>query len=74
MVIGHRERAEPRRFHTRVLRPDLGCGARALCPGRVTIRRLQGVRTLGEVLASGKFHPALETNLRNSQAVESRDT
>jgi amidase len=32
------------------------------------------VRTLEEVLASGKFHPAVETNLRNSQAVESRDT
>ena len=32
------------------------------------------VRTLEEVLASGKFHPAIETNLRNSQAVESRDT
>jgi len=31
-------------------------------------------RTLEEVLASGKFHPAVETNLRNSQAVESRDT
>jgi len=26
------------------------------------------------VLASGKFHPAVETNLRNSQSVESRDT
>jgi len=32
------------------------------------------VRTLDEILASGKFHPAIETNLRNSQAVESRDT
>jgi amidase len=32
------------------------------------------VRTLEEVLASGKFHPAIETNLRNSQAVEARDT
>jgi Asp-tRNA(Asn)/Glu-tRNA(Gln) amidotransferase A subunit family amidase len=32
------------------------------------------VRTLEEVLASGKFHPAVETNLRNSQAVEARDT
>jgi len=32
------------------------------------------VRTLEEVLASGKFHPAVETNLRNSQSVESRDT
>jgi Asp-tRNA(Asn)/Glu-tRNA(Gln) amidotransferase A subunit family amidase len=32
------------------------------------------VRTLEDVLASGKFHPAVETNLRNSQAVESRDT
>jgi amidase len=32
------------------------------------------VRTLEEVLASGKFHPAVETNLRNAQAVESRDT
>src|SRR6266436_2773812 len=29
------------------------------------------VRTLEEVLASGKFHPAVETNLRNAQAVES---
>src|SRR6516225_7717391 len=32
------------------------------------------VRTLEEVLASGKFHRAVETNLRNSQSVESRDT
>jgi Asp-tRNA(Asn)/Glu-tRNA(Gln) amidotransferase A subunit family amidase len=32
------------------------------------------VRTLEEVLASGKFHPAVETQLRNSQAVESRDS
>jgi amidase len=32
------------------------------------------VRTLEEVLAAGKFHPAVETNLRNAQAVESRDT
>jgi amidase len=32
------------------------------------------VRTLEEVLASGKFHPAVETQLRNSQAVESRGT
>jgi amidase len=32
------------------------------------------VRTLEDVLASGKFHPALETVLRNAQAVESRDT
>jgi Asp-tRNA(Asn)/Glu-tRNA(Gln) amidotransferase A subunit family amidase len=32
------------------------------------------VRTLEEVLASGKFHPAVEMNLRNAQAVESRDT
>jgi amidase len=32
------------------------------------------VRTLEEVLASGKFHPALEAGLRNSQAVETRDS
>jgi len=32
------------------------------------------VRTLEEVLASGKFHPSLETGLRTSQAVESRET
>src|SRR6266446_7487581 len=32
------------------------------------------VQTLEEVLAAGKFHPAVETNLRNAQAVESRDT
>ena len=32
------------------------------------------VRTLEEVLASGKYHPSLETGLRTSQAVESRDT
>ena len=32
------------------------------------------VRTLEEVLASGKYHPAVEANLRFSQAVESRDT
>ena len=32
------------------------------------------MRSLQDVLASGKFHPALETLLRNAQAVESRDT
>jgi Asp-tRNA(Asn)/Glu-tRNA(Gln) amidotransferase A subunit family amidase len=32
------------------------------------------VRTLEEVLASGKYHPALEALLRNAQAVASRDT
>ena len=32
------------------------------------------VRTLEEVLASGKYAKAVETNLRASQAVESRDT
>ena len=32
------------------------------------------VRTLEEVLASGKYHPSLETGLRNSQAVDSRET
>lgn len=32
------------------------------------------VRSLDEVLMSGKFHPAVEANLRNAQAVESRDT
>jgi amidase len=32
------------------------------------------VRTLDDILASGKYHKAVETNLRNSQAVESRDT
>ena len=32
------------------------------------------MRTLEEVLASGKFHPPSETNLRNAQAVRSRDT
>ena len=32
------------------------------------------VRTLEEVLTSGKYHPGIETQLRNSQAVESRDT
>ena len=32
------------------------------------------MRTLEEVLAGGKFHPAVETNLRNAQSVESRDT
>jgi amidase len=32
------------------------------------------VRTLEEVLASGKYHPSLETGLRNSQAVDSRDS
>jgi Asp-tRNA(Asn)/Glu-tRNA(Gln) amidotransferase A subunit family amidase len=31
------------------------------------------VRTLEEVLATGKFHPALETGLRTSQALETRD-
>jgi Asp-tRNA(Asn)/Glu-tRNA(Gln) amidotransferase A subunit family amidase len=31
-------------------------------------------RTLEEVLASGKFHPALETGLRTSQGIDSRDT
>jgi amidase len=32
------------------------------------------VRTLAEVIASGKFDPAVGINLRNSQAVQSRDT
>lgn len=32
------------------------------------------VRTLEEVLASGKYHPAIETLLRNAQGVQSRDT
>ena len=32
------------------------------------------VRTLEEILASGKYHKAVENVLRNSQAVESRDT
>ncbi len=32
------------------------------------------VRTLEEVLASGKYHPAVETVLRNAQGVQSRDT
>jgi amidase len=32
------------------------------------------VRTLSDVLATGKFHKAVEMNLRNSQAIESRDT
>jgi amidase len=32
------------------------------------------VRTLDEVLVSGKYHQSLETGLRASQAVESRDT
>jgi amidase len=32
------------------------------------------VRTLEEVLASGNYHPSLATGLRNSQAVDSRDT
>jgi amidase len=32
------------------------------------------VRSLDEVLASGKFHPAIEKQLRDSQAIQSRDT
>jgi amidase len=32
------------------------------------------VRSLEEVLASGKFHPKIERQMRRSQAVESRDT
>jgi amidase len=32
------------------------------------------VHSLEEILASGKYHKAVETNLRRSQAVESRDT
>jgi amidase len=32
------------------------------------------VRSLEEILASGKYHKALETPLRTSQALESRDT
>jgi amidase len=32
------------------------------------------VRTLAEILASGNYHKAVERNLRESQAVESRDT
>jgi amidase len=32
------------------------------------------VRTLEEILASGKYHKEVENNLRNSQAIASRDT
>ena len=32
------------------------------------------VRSFEEILASGKYHPAMETNLRNAQAIETRDT
>ena len=32
------------------------------------------VRTLEEVLASGKYHPAVEANLRFAQGVKSRET
>jgi amidase len=32
------------------------------------------VRSLEEVLASGKFHPAIEKQLNDSQAIQSRDT
>jgi len=53
-----------------VLRQDFKFDLNAYLAARPTAP----VRTLEEVLASGKFHPAVETNLRNSQAVESRDT
>ena len=53
-----------------VLRQDFKFDLNAYLAARPTAP----VRTLEEVLASGKFHPAIETNLRNSQAVESRDT
>jgi len=32
------------------------------------------VHSLEEVLASGKFHPAVKDNLNNSQSIDSRDT
>jgi Asp-tRNA(Asn)/Glu-tRNA(Gln) amidotransferase A subunit family amidase len=53
-----------------VLRQDFKFDLNAYLAARPTAP----VRTLEEVLASGKFHPAVEMNLRNSQAVESRDT
>jgi Asp-tRNA(Asn)/Glu-tRNA(Gln) amidotransferase A subunit family amidase len=53
-----------------VLRQDFKFDLNAYLAARPTAP----VRTLEEVLASGKFHPAVETNLRNSQGVESRDT
>ena len=40
----------------------------------LAVRPTAPVRTLEEVLASGKYHPSLEAGLRNSQAVESRGT
>jgi amidase len=53
-----------------VLRQDLKFDLNAYLAARPSAP----VRTLEEILASGKFHPAVEMNLRNSQAVESRDT
>jgi len=53
-----------------VLRQDFKFDLNAYLAARPTAP----MRTLEEVLASGKFHPAVETNLRNSQAVESRET
>jgi len=32
------------------------------------------VRSLDEVLSTGQYHPAIDTQLRNSHAIESRDT
>ena len=42
--------------------------------GYLASRPTAPVRTLDEILASGKYHPAIETNLRYSQGVESRET
>jgi Asp-tRNA(Asn)/Glu-tRNA(Gln) amidotransferase A subunit family amidase len=53
-----------------VLRQDFKFDLNAYLAARPTAP----MRTLEEVLASGKFHPAVETNLRNSQDVESRET
>ena len=53
-----------------ILRQDFKFDLNAYLAARPTAP----VRTLEEVIASGKFHPAVEMNLRNSQAVESRDT
>ena len=52
----------------------LGQDFRADLNAYLAARPTAPVRTLEEVLASGKYHPAVETVLRTAQGVQSRDT
>src|SRR5207249_2462959 len=57
----------------RLRRQSRNAGPPAGVSRRGTTRRGRGAAT-PELALDGKFHPAVETNLRNAQAVQSRDT